>query len=165
MSNFFSYMEKRDIENKLSDEDYMELAITAAERANQLSNIPIGATLAWTQKHLVEHNTVEQDRNPLNTASMNVIRKALDMMPHKVSNGVLYCTLEPDDVSVLAAYRVGINEVVFGAYDFKNGFVSSKVRPLNLDLYDVRYKGGVLAEKCYSLLPEDVKEYCGTKSM
>jgi hypothetical protein len=54
--------------------------------------------------------------------------------------------------------------VVFGAYDLKDGFISSKLRPLDLGTYDVKYKGGVLAKKCFGLLPDDMQGYCSIES-
>lgn len=138
-------------------------AIKAAERAKARGDIPIGAVLSWSKSYLAEHDTSVSEGNPLQTAGMNVLNKAFDMLPHRVSSCVLYSTVEPDALSVLAAYKSGVNEVVFGAFDLKNGFTSSKSRTLDLDVYDVKYKGGILAKECFDLLPDEMKGYCSAE--
>jgi len=145
-----------------SHEDNMRLAIEAALRAKSNGDMPIGAAIVWPNRHLVEHSTTISDHNPLGTAELNVIRKAADMLPHKLRHGVLYTTLEPDAVAVLTALKAGINEIVFGAYDLKNGFTSSKNRKLVLDNYDISFKDGVLAERCFELLPKSMHSFTAT---
>lgn len=159
MSMFESYVRKKEQLSTLSDEYYMSLALEAAQRAKSKNDAPVGAVLSWPKRHLVEHDTVQSDCSPLNTASVNVIRKALDMMPHRVANGTLYCTVEPDALSVLAAVQSGINEVVFGVYDHRHGFLSSN-RSLDVERFDISSKGGVMAKECFEPLSDDVKEYC-----
>jgi len=102
--------------------------------------------------------------SPLETATVNVLRKAYDVMPHKVKGAVLYCTVEPDEWSLLSAYQAGVREVVFGVYDLRDGFSSRKSKKLlNMDGCNISYKGGVLAEQCRELLSEDMKDYCSVK--
>lgn len=159
MSVFDTYFESKE-SPVISDEQYMSLALDSAKRALAKGDLPIGAALVWSKNHLVEHDTVVTEMNPLNTASVNVLRKGFEMMPHRVANCVLYSTVELDAMSVMTAIHSGINEVVFGAYDLKDGFVSSRRRPFNVEDYKLVYKGGVLAEDCHDLLPDEMKEHC-----
>src|SRR5688572_26618364 len=142
MSNFELYFTLKEQPLIQSDEECMRLALDAAIYAKSNGDVPIGAALVWAKKHLVEHDTSESDVNPLNTASVNVLRKAFDMLPRKVSNGVLYCTGEPDAFDVLSAVKSGIREVVFGVYDYRNGFLSSS-NALDISKYNLAAKGGV----------------------
>jgi len=156
--DFESFRIKKDKLAVKSHEEYMGIAITAAKAAKSKGFAPIGACLAFTSSHLSEHSTGDV----LRTAGINVIRKAMDMLPYKVPNSVLYCTVEPDALTALAAYKSGINEIVFGAFDPKNGFVSSTSRNLNPELCAIKQRGGVLANECCELLSEDMREYCET---
>ena len=158
--SFDSFIAKRDSGLVKSDEECMTLALKLAERAKATGETPIGATISLTKAQFSEHSTTRSQNNPLNTAGMNVIHKVMDMLPHRVVDGILYCTVEPDPLTVIAAHTVGINEVVFGAYNSRDGFVSSKSRNLDLDVYNIKYQGGVLAEDCFELLPDEMKEYC-----
>ena len=153
---FESFVESKESLPPEFDKQGMMLALQIAESAVIKGDHAIGAVIAWPNKHLKEHDTTQTSDNPLNEAGLNVINKALSVMPHKIKSGVLYSTLEPDALTVLTAYKSGIQEVVFGAYDHKDGFVSS-VRKLNLEYYDIAYKGGVLSEECYKLLPKSVQ--------
>ena len=146
------------------DEDYMAEAIIAAERAKSLGDSPIGALLAMRASQLVESDTTITDDSPLRTAPLNVLEKAISTMPRRLANSVLYCTVEPTSLDVLAAHVSGVNEVVFGCYDLKDGFVSSKKTPLDLEKLGIKYKGGVLARECFDLLTESLKEECTVES-
>ena len=159
MNKFDLYCQTQEHVKPISHEDNMRLALDAAVRAKSKGDIPVGAALVWPSRHFVEHNTVSSEYNPLNTAEINVIRKGAEMMPHKLRDGVLYTTVEPDVLSILTAHKAGVHEVIFGAYDLKHGFVSSKRRDLNLEVYEIAYKGGILAEECFDILPSDMQEY------
>jgi tRNA(Arg) A34 adenosine deaminase TadA len=141
------------------DERYMAEALVAAERAKSRGDHPVGAALGMgTRTHLVEHDTSLSEGSPLNTATMNVLKKGFDLTPRRVSNAVLYCTVEPDALSVLAANECGIKEIVFGCYNLKDGWVSSKRRLVELP--EVSYKGGVMAKECFAMLTEEWKDFC-----
>ena len=161
MRRYESFCLAQEKVNPTSHEDNMMLAIDAAMRAKSNGDMPIGAAIIWPNRHLSEHSTTVTEHNPLGTAELNVLRKASDMMPHKLKHGILYTTLEPDIVAVLTAMKAGINEIVFGAYDLKNGFTSSKTRKLDLDSYDIAYKDGILAERCLELLPKNMHSFGG----
>ena len=157
MTNFEQYLTTKQVK---SDEDYMAEALLAAERAKATNNLPVGAVLAMQTKQLAEHDTSVTDFMPLNTATVNVLYKAFDLMPRRVADAILYCTVEPSSLDVLNAHEVGINEIVFGCYNRRDGFVSSHKRPINLSNYGISCKGGVMATECYSILNEDLREVC-----
>lgn len=156
---FESFIESQESFEPGFDEKGIGLALEIAESARVKGDHTVGAVIAWPQRHLKEHDTTKTTENPLNEAGLNVLNKALSVMPHKVKSAVMYCTVEPDALTVLMAHKAGINEVVFGAYNHKDGFVTSK-RKLNLEYYDLSFKGGVLADKCFNLLPKSFQEYC-----
>lgn len=160
MSGFDNYFKLKESSLIKSDEHYMRVALDLANQAKAKGNPSIGAVLVCPKKYLAEHDSTYSDLNPLNTATVNVVRKAFDMIPHRVQNSILYSTIEPDIVSVMTAIKGGINEFIFGAYDNQNGFLSS-TRKLDLDQYnEISYKGGVLSKECFEVLSEVMKEHC-----
>jgi len=162
MTGFDRYLENRDCIK--FDEDYMREAILSAERAKSKGDYPIGAVLSMSSRYLAEHDTVSSEESPLNTASTNVLRKAFDLMPRKVADSLLYCTVEPNLTSVSAAVDCGVKEVVFGCYNLKDGWISSRKNASNL--FDVvSYKGGVLAKECFEVLTDDMKDYCSVTAV
>ncbi len=162
MRKFDSFLTARG-SNINTDEENMLFALEAAKNAPIKGHIPIGAAIVWPSKHIAEHDTTV-DTNSLHCASFNVVLKATEMLPHRVKNGIMYCTVEPNAMSVLTARQAGIREVVFGAYDLKNGFISSPKYKVDTEAYDIVWKGGVLAEQCYQLLPKDIQEYASVQT-
>lgn len=144
--------------NKPDDEYYMRLALQSAERAKSKGDMAIGSVLAWNNKNLVEHNTIYSERDIVGFSEINVLRKASQSSIKRLDESVLYTTLEPNSLCALAAYWNGIREIVFGAYDDLDGFVSSD-KSLDLDKWNISYKGGVLAKECYDYLSQNVKNH------
>jgi tRNA(Arg) A34 adenosine deaminase TadA len=146
------------------DEGLMRQALFAGEGAKARGDQPVGAVLSMAgkysmaSKYLVEHDTVA-DEGPLHTAVLNILHKAFDLMPRYIANSTLYCTVEPTALDVLAATACGINEIVFGCYNIRDGFASSPQSSLDLSKADISWRGGVLAEECRAILAEEVRDY------
>jgi tRNA(adenine34) deaminase len=142
------------------DYDYMELALQVAAEAKSRGDLPIAAVLAWTGgKQFVEHDTRYSEHNPLCHAIINLINKAADTMGRKkMSEATLYCNLEPNLLCALAIESAGIKEVVFGAYDDKDGFLSASLLREDTQL-DITAIGGVLGRECCESLPQSMHEH------
>jgi tRNA(Arg) A34 adenosine deaminase TadA len=138
----------------------MTAAIASATHAKSLGDYPVAAVLAWAGgKTITEHDTRYTDRNPLNYAIINVINKASDTLGRKrLSEAVLYTTVEPNLMCLLAIQEAGIKEVVFGVYDDRDGYKSSRVLSEDVVL-DVTAIGGMLGSRCGEILPESVREH------
>lgn len=143
---------------RLQDSDYMEIVLEVAEQAKSQGDLPIAAMLVWSGgKQLTEHDTRHSEQNPLCHAIINLINKAAGTMGRKkLSEATLYSNIEPDLLCALAIKTAGIKEVVFGAYDDKNGFNSSSLLKEELDITVV---GGILAQDCYTSLPKVMQEH------
>lgn len=155
-TNFEEFVAKR--RNRPDEHSkYMELAIRAAEHAKANGENPFGAVLVFPGGHMVEHDTCFTDRDQTCHAEMNVMRKASKTKLRKLDDCVLYTTVEPCPMCAHAAMLSGVREIVFGAYDDKNGYLSSNKL---LDVAEgLAVKGGVLAEQCVSMMPETFKEH------
>lgn len=147
------------IEQQRRDEEHMRAALAAAEAARHFDNPPIGAVLASGRTTIAESSTVWSERNALATAEINVLNKAHEFGLAGMRHWVLYSTVEPSALSVLAAAEHGIREVVFGAYDHQNGFLSAGL--LNVNKLGISYRGGVLAAECREVLPSRLREHTG----
>lgn len=139
---------------RLDDEALMAEALRAAEHAKSNGDLPVGAVLAWPGGFLAEGDTTYSERDPTAHACLNVLRKAAQTTRVRLSEAVLYTTLEPCPLCAAAAEACGIGEVVFGAYDRVNGYWSGK-RPDS----GLVNKGGVLGEECRAVLPFAFKEH------
>lgn len=154
-TNFQDFLQKK--RKKPDDHSfYMEMALKAAENAKANGENPFGAVLVFPGGHMVEHDTTFSDRDHTCHAEMNVIRKAAQTRLRKMDDCVLYCTTEPCPMCVHAAYLNGIREIVFGAYDEQQGFLSSN--KLLEVAGEIMVKGGVMSEQCVNVLPGKMKE-------
>jgi len=154
--DFQDYIQSRLEVNSVDDEKHMRVALQAAERAKSKGDVAVAAALIWHNATLVEHDTKYSEQDVTNYAEMNLLRKASMIMVRKMDEAVLYSTLEPTAMCALAAHTNGVKEIVFGAYDYENGFVSSE-KSLDLEKWDIVYKGGILAKECFDILSGDLK--------
>lgn len=150
--DFNTYLAKK----KPDDNHYMTVALKAARQAKFNGDVPVGASLVWPAGHIVESDTSYTEHDKTNHAVMNVIRKAVQMIKSDLHDSTLYCTVEPCAMCAFAAAQNGVKEIIFGAYDLKNGVVSTKVHE---HLSDVVFKGGVLSEQCVEILSKSLQEY------
>jgi tRNA(adenine34) deaminase len=136
-----------------SDDDYMRLALAAADRAPEHGDVPIGAILVDAGgKVLGEgHNRREIDSDPTAHAEIVVLREAARARQSwRLDGTTMYVTLEPCPMCAGALVNARVSRVVWGCADEKAGamgslFVIGCDPRLNHRL-DVR--GRVLAEAC-----------------
>ncbi len=145
------------VEQQRLDEEHIATAIEIAESGKMRGEIPTGACLVMPRYKISEHNTVWSEGDALNHAEINVLKKARELGFRNLKNSIMYSTVEPSILCAMAALEYGIHEFVFGAYDTKNGFVSSG--KLKLDELNLAYRGGVLAQECRTILPTRLQEH------
>lgn len=155
MTQFAGYLHKK---KRSLDEHYMKLALEAAEVAKSRGEAASGAVIVFPNSHIVEGQTVFSDHDPLGHAEMNVLRKACHMTNKSFKEAILYCTVEPCSMCAIAAYEHGVREIIFGAFDDANGFVSSN-RSIVADNFNLAFMGGVLSEACYNLCTPTLREH------
>jgi tRNA(adenine34) deaminase len=143
---------------RLPDESYMQLALEAAEIAKSRGDIAIGAILVFPNISVSDGHTTFSEHNPIGHAELNVLRKGCQMTTKSFREAILYSTVEPCSMCAIAAYEHGIREIIFGAFDVANGFISSpkSIVPEN---FNIAYLGGVLAEACYSITTPTIREH------
>ena len=140
----------------MKHEDWMRLALNQAEKAAEDDEVPIGAVIVQNGQVLsIAHNQKEQEQDPTAHAEIIAIRRAAEAVGHwRLSEAVLYVTIEPCPMCAGAIIQSRIKHLVYGANDPKGGAVESVAKLLRDSLWNhkVEITAGVLEEECSILL-------------
>ncbi|HCS19244.1 MAG TPA: tRNA-specific adenosine deaminase [Bacteroidetes bacterium] len=141
------------MENRLSDEYFMQQALKLAQRAFDEDEIPVGALVVCDNKIIGKgYNQTERLNDVTAHAEMLALTAAFSALNSKyLKECTLYVTLEPCVMCAGALYWSQISRVVFGAFDEKRGY--QQVKP-NLLHPKTELINGVLAAESERLLKE-----------
>ncbi|MDQ6981172.1 MAG: tRNA adenosine(34) deaminase TadA [Ghiorsea sp.] len=136
----------------MNHEDYMQLALTQAQLAADMDEVPVGAVLVTEDGQVfTAHNAPIHKHDATCHAEIEVIRKtSATIGNYRLLNSTLYVTLEPCLMCAGAIIHARIGTIVYGADDNKTGAVSSLYQVLS----DKRLNhqphiiSGVLQDKC-----------------
>ncbi len=133
-------------------EPYMRLALTMADEAATLGEVPVGAVVVRGREVIASAgNRRETDRDPTAHAELLAIRSAAAALGSWRLDGCrVYVTLEPCPMCAGAMVLARIDGCVFGCADPKGGFLGtladlSRWPGLN---HGFSAQGGVLADDC-----------------
>ncbi len=111
------------------DISMMKIALEEARKAIEHGDVPVGAVLVDQRSGEVIatcHNTREREGTTLGHAEMSVISEACKILRSwRLSDYVLYVTLEPCPMCAGAIMSARIPRVVFGAHDAVAGAMGS----------------------------------------
>lgn len=135
-----------------TDLHWMQYALTLANKAEQLGEIPVGAVL-------VKDNTVIGEgwnqsitlSDPSAHAEMLAVRAAGKLVNnYRLIDSTLYVTLEPCPMCAGLLVHSRIKRLVFGASDYKTGSAGSIMNLTNHpDLnHQIEVTGGILKDQC-----------------
>src|SRR6056297_2186429 len=107
----------------LSDEYFMQQALTEARKALEKDEIPMGAIITIEDQIIARaHNLTETLHDVTAHAEMQAITSASNALGSKyLKNCTLYITAEPCVMCGGAAYWAQLKRVVYGATDNKRG--------------------------------------------
>lgn len=138
---------------------YMKYALDLAEKATQIGEIPVGAIVVKRDTGEIVgegYNLRERDKSPLAHAEIIAINQASkNLGGWRLVGCDLYVTLEPCPMCAGAIINSRIENVYFGADDYKNGSCGSVT-----NLFELPYNhkpnliSGVLKSECSSILTE-----------
>lgn len=136
----------------------MGLALQQARCAPIVGEVPIGAVLV-SDNHVIAaaHNYREISQDPTAHAEILIIRKAAEQLKTwRLTDTMLYVTLEPCPMCAGAIVQARIARLVFGAWDPKAGACGSILdipseRRFN---HRVQVTGGLREEESRRLLQE-----------
>ena len=138
------------------DEYYMRLALREAERALDHDDVPIGAVVVRDNEVLsAACNERELRGDPTAHAEVLALREAGSKLDGwRITDAVLYVTIEPCAMCAGAIVWARVPRVVFGAPDAKAGAAGSVLdilREPRLN-WNPEVAGGLLAEECAALM-------------
>lgn len=141
-----------------SDEYYMQHALLLAQKAQAEGEVPVGALIVHNHDIIADGwNQPIQSHDPSAHAEMIALRHAAKKLNnYRLTNTLLYVTLEPCVMCVGAIIHARVARVIFGAYDLKTGAVTSVFHLLD-DLrhnHVPQWTGGVYAAQCSDLLKQ-----------
>ena len=140
------------------DEYFMRLALREAERALEHEDVPVGCVIAREQEVIgAAPNERELRSDPTAHAEILALREASAAVGSwRLSDAVVYVTLEPCAMCAGALVLARVPRVVFGALDPKAGAAGSVLDVLGEPRLNHRPEvaGGLLAEESSILLRE-----------
>ncbi|MBR1554492.1 MAG: nucleoside deaminase [Oscillospiraceae bacterium] len=144
-------------------EFYMQYALKLAEQAFSIGEVPVGAVIVRRSTGEIVgegYNQREIRRHALSHAELLAIDSACRYLGGwRLPDCAMYVTLEPCLMCAGAILQARIEEVWFGAYDVKNGAVSSLIQAFALpNQYRTIAQGGILQEDCSALLSSFFRE-------
>jgi tRNA(adenine34) deaminase len=131
------------------DDYWMALALTLADRAAALGEVPVGAVVVRDGKLLGEgFNQVISAADPTAHAEIVALRAAARQVGnYRLPGSRLFVTLEPCTMCAGAVVHARVAELIFGAAEPRAGVICSRGSQLDAPWYNhrVSWRGGVLA--------------------
>jgi len=134
-----------------SDEYYMKMALTEAEKAAGRDEVPVGAVVVAAGTVIARtHNLTETLNDPTAHAEMQAITAATSYLGGKYLTGcTLYVTVEPCVMCAGALAWSQVTTLVWGAPDPKKGFTTTGADILHPK---TEVRTGVMAEECSAIM-------------
>lgn len=140
----------------MTDEDWMQHAISLAAKAEAQGEVPVGAVVVKDGVLLGEG---WNQMIGLNDASAHAELQAIRQASQKIANYrildcTLYVTLEPCCMCAGLMVHSRIKRLVFGAYDNKTGAAGSVTNLVQHQQFNhqIEVSGGVLQQQCAAQL-------------
>lgn len=107
-----------------SDEYFMREALKEAQKALEISEVPVGAVVTCRNRIIARaHNQTEKLTDATAHAEMIAVTSAANYLGSKYLNEcTLYVTLEPCVMCAGALHWVQLQKLVFGASDIQRGY-------------------------------------------
>ena len=140
------------------DERWIAEALVVARDAASAGEVPVGAIVVRDGVAIARAgNRTVRDQDPTAHAEVLALREAAAALgTWRLTDCVLYVTLEPCAMCAGASVLARVKGVVFGAWDDKAGMAGSVEDLLRHPALNHRpqVRGGVCAEQCGALLRE-----------
>ena len=141
--------------------EFMNEALRLAEQAFLEGEVPVGAVVTIGNKIIgTGRNRREKGKNALHHAEIEAINEACKRLGGwRLWECELYVTLEPCPMCAGAIINARIKNVVFGAYDKKNGACGSVTNLFESGFsYSPSYEGGFMGNECADVLSRFFKD-------
>ena len=144
-----------------NNEYFMKLALKEAKKAYVIGETPIGCVIVKDDKVIARgYNRREKDKLSLAHAEVIAIKKASMVIGDwRLEGCKLYVTLEPCIMCAGAIIQSRIEEVYYGAKDYRFGADVSYAHIFDLNFnHKVQIEGGILESECSELISSFFKE-------
>lgn len=140
------------------DEQYMQLALAAAQEAMKLGEVPVGAIVVLDGVVIATaHNRSRLDHDPTAHAEVLALRAASKAhASSRLDGATLYVSIEPCTMCAGALLQARITRLVFGASEPKTGGIISIAETLMnpANTHQISVTRGVLEQEASSLMSE-----------
>ncbi len=138
------------------DHQWMQRALTLAQQAANVGEVPVGALLVRNQQLLGEGFNQPIGRND-STAHAEIIalRAACAAeQNYRLPQATLYVTIEPCTMCVGAMVHARIARLVYGASELRAGVIESQMQLMEQPFYNHHFTvtGGVMASECAQMM-------------
>jgi len=145
-----------------TDADYMKLAISEAEKALLIDEVPVGAIILDDKHNVIGsgHNQAISLNDPTGHAEILALRMAAqNINNYRLINTTIYVTIEPCVMCMSAIIHARVKRLVFGADDPKWGgagslYDFSSDKRLN---HNIETCGGILKNETSDMLKDFFK--------
>jgi tRNA(adenine34) deaminase len=138
------------------DVEFMQLALEQARAARAAGEVPVGAVLVHEDRVIATGaNRPISGCDPTAHAEVEALRAgARALGDYRLTDTILYVTLEPCLMCAAALVHARVRRVVYGAWDTQFGAAGSLLDAFALPGLNHRVDvfGGVLAEQCSEVL-------------
>jgi len=110
-----------------SDEHYMDLALAEAKKAEAAGEVPVGAVIVCADTVIgYGSNQPITTKDPTAHAEIMALREAArNQQNYRLTDAVMYCTVEPCVMCAGAMIHARLGRLVFGSADIKAGAAGS----------------------------------------
>lgn len=135
---------------ELSDTEYMREALVEAQKAFDQEEVPVGAVLVYQNQIIARgFNQVEAKNDATAHAEMICLRNGAKYLnAWRLTDTILYTTLEPCYMCAGALALSRVRKVVWGAPDIRHGVGETIVSPI----HQVEMVGNILEGESADLL-------------
>ena len=134
----------------------MERALTLAQQAADLGEVPVGAVVVANNQVIGEgFNQPIKANDPTAHAEIVAMRNAAAYLEnYRLSDCDLYVTIEPCTMCVGAMIHARIRRIIFGAPEPRAGALTSQLKLLDQSHFNhsIDWVGGVLEQPCGALI-------------
>lgn len=139
----------------------MERALTLAQQAADLGEVPVGAVVVANNQVIGEgFNQPIKANDPTAHAEIVAMRNAAAYLEnYRLSDCDLYVTIEPCTMCVGAMIHARIRRIIFGAPEPRAGALTSQLKLLDQSHFNhsIDWVGGVLEQPCGALIKDFFK--------
>ena len=146
----------------MKENDFMQLALSEAEKAYKKNEIPIGAIIVKNDKVVAKaYNCREKKQNAIfHAESLAIFKACKKLKSWRLDDCDIYITLEPCLMCFGAILNARIKNIYYGASATEGNGIKNIIKDLNSPILNHKPNivGGIEKKKCETILKSFFKE-------